>query len=481
MSGEISRQAFVRRALGGLAGAALLGSCRSVAPAVAPTAVSGPPDWDGLRARLDGTLSLPAAADYASAKAVFNTRFLGSTPVAVVAAASVSDVQNAVTFAAANQFGISVRSGGHSYIGASSLDGTVVIDLRRLPPPGEVRAIRDAVTLAPAATLDAVQTTLAGRGRSIPSGSCPTVGLAGLSLGGGLGSDARLRGLTCDSLVSASVVLPSGEVVTASAEDHDDLFWALRGGGGVGVVTSLTLRTYPVTDRDVVTLTFPMESAATVILGWHDWIRAVNREVWGMVNITVGGGPAHCTVILATPPGTGSTVAATMLSASGVRAASNRTRTLNRSDFLHYFEGGAAAWVPRAFVAGSDIVSEMTSAAADSIVAALTAWSGSAGAATAVIESLSGAVDDVEPAGSAFPWRRQAACIQWYTEAPVGVAGPWLTDAHQALGSSSVGGYLNYLEAGDSLQRYLGPNLERFNAIRHKYDPAGLMRSGLPG
>ena len=105
------------------------------------------------------------------------------------------------------------------------------------------------------------------RAARFPRGSCPTVGVAGLTLGGGLGSDARLAGLTCDALVSASVVLPSGETVTASADDHADLFWALRGGGGgnFGVVTSLTFRTFPVTDRDVVTLAFPLGSAAAVI------------------------------------------------------------------------------------------------------------------------------------------------------------------------------------------------------------------------
>lgn len=87
------------------------------------------------------------------------------------------------------------------------------------------------MTVSPATDLDSVQTALASRGRSIPSGSCPTVAVAGLALGGGLGSDARLHGLTCDTLVSAALVLPSGEMLSASADDHPDVFWALRGGG----------------------------------------------------------------------------------------------------------------------------------------------------------------------------------------------------------------------------------------------------------
>jgi hypothetical protein len=137
--------------------------------------------------------------------------------------------------------------------------------------------------------------------------------------------------------------------------------------------------------------------------------------------------------------------------------------------------------VPRPFVAGSDIVGEMTSAAADSIVAAMSAWPRSAGSATAVVESLSGAIDDIDPAGSAFPWRQQAASVQWYTEAPSDAATSWLTGAHHALASASVGGYINYPETGDPLARYLGPNLARFNTIRQKYDPSALMRSGIGG
>lgn len=477
MPGQISRQAFVRRTLGGLVGAILLGSCRKATPPAASTPST--PDWTALGDELDGSLILPSDTQYAAAKGIFNSRFSGSTPAAVVAAGSIADVQKALTFASSNRIGVSARSGGHSYIGASSLDATLVIDLRRLP--GRVDVGNDTVTLSPAADLDSVQTALASRGQSIPSGSCPTVGVAGLTLGGGLGSDARLHGLTCDTLLSASLVLPTGDVVTASADDHPDLFWALRGGGGgnLGVVTSLTFRTFAVTDRDVVTMTFPTEAAAAVVAGWQAWQSAADRDIWGMVNITVGDGPGRCTVILASAPGSGPSVAGEMLAAAGLSASSTRSRTMNRLDFVHYFEGGDAARAPRAFTAGSDIISEMSLATADSIVTAMSAWPTGAGSATAVVESLSGAVGDLDPTATAFPWRRQAASIQWYTESGSDATGGWLTAAHRALGSASVGGYINYPESGQPLGRYLGPNLQRFNAIRQKYDPAGVMRSGI--
>jgi FAD/FMN-containing dehydrogenase len=428
-------------------------------------------------------VSLPSSPDYAAAKSIFNARFDDSAPAAVVTVKSTNDVSSAVEFAATKAVKVSVRSGGHSYVGASAANGSMVIDLRQLPSEITYDG-HEFATIPAAAQLDSVQTTLALHGRSIPSGSCPTVGIAGLTLGGGLGADARLSGLTCDALVSAAVVLPSGESITASADDHADLFWALRGGGGnPGVVTSFTFRTFPVADREVTTLVFPAATTAQAIFGWHEWLHTADRAIWGMVNITADAGSQRCTIVLATPAGDGQSRAADLSTAIGVQPVSTMTRTLNRMDFVHYFEGGSQATQPRSFVAGSDIIGDMTPTAADSIVAATSAWPGDAGAATAVIESLSGAVADASPGDTAFPWRRQAACVQWYTEPPapadVETASAWLGDAHAAVQAHSAGGYVNYVETDEPASRYFGDNTDRLAAIRQKYDPAGLMHSGM--
>ena len=357
----------------------------------------------------------------------------------------------------------------------------MIIDLRQLPGGISYDEDRGLATISAATQLDSVQTSLAAYDRSIPSGSCPTVGIAGLALGGGLGCDARRSGLTCDALVSASVVLPSGEAITASADDHADLFWALRGGGGgnFGVVTSFTFRTFPATDRDIATLVFPEGTTAQAIAGWHEWLHSAERAIWGMVNITAGSGSGGCTIVLATPAGDGPGRASDLSAAIGVHPVSNTNRTFNRIDFVQYFEGGAQATQPRAFVAGSDIIGEMTATAAESIVAATSAWPQAAGSATTVIESLSGSVSDVDSGDTAFPWRRQAASVQWYTEAAVESANEWLASAHAAVQAYSVGGYVNYLEPDTPASRYFGDNLARLAAVRQKYDPDGLMYSGM--
>ena len=370
MTREISRQAFVRGALGAVAAGALLGSCRPTPEAAPPAAgsltsstVSGLRDWAALDDAIEGRVVLPSSADYTAAKNLFNSRFDDSTPAAVVVVQSIDDVQRVVEFAARNGIKVAARSGGHSYIGASAANSAMIIDLRQLPGGISYDEDRGLATISAATQLDSVQTSLAAHDRSIPSGSCPTVGIAGLALGGGLGCDARRSGLTCDALVSASVVLPSGEAINASADDHADLFWALRGGGGgnFGVVTSFTFRTFPATDRDIDTLVFPEGATAQAIAGWHEWLHNADHAIWGMVNITAGSGSGGCTIVLATPARDGPGRASDLSAAIGVHPVSNTSRTLNRIDFVHYFEGGAQATQPRAFVAGSDIIGEMTS------------------------------------------------------------------------------------------------------------------------
>lgn len=497
MAQEVSRQAFLRTA-GLLAAGTLLSGCRTrvtAGPATAASATSAttttastvtaaPRDWTVLADAIGGHVVLPSEGDFTTAKAIFNSRFDGSAPVAVVVPTSPDDVRQALTFATQNGLKVAARNGGHSYIGDSAATDAMVIDLRQLPTGINYDDATQLATISAGAELSSVQLALNGHGRSIPTGSCPTVGVSGLTLGGGLGADARRWGLTCDALVSATVVLPSGETVTASQDEHDDLYWALRGGGGghFGVATSFTFRTFPVADRDVVTLVFPEGSAAQAILGWHEWIGATDRANWSMVNLTAADTGLRCSIVSATSAGNGASVASNLIAAVGTAPVGNTIRTLNHMDFVDYFSGGDAATIPRAVVAGSDVVGEMTSTAADSIVAATSARSQDMGSATVVIESLTGAVRDVDTGGSAFPWRRQDACLQWYTEPSsdsVDAAKSWLASAHHTLGTTSVGGYVNYVEAGDPPARYFADNVPRLTTVRQKYDPNQVMYSSV--
>ncbi|EPQ49084.1 MULTISPECIES: FAD-dependent oxidoreductase [Mycobacterium] len=477
----ISRQTFLRGAAAATAaglGSALFGSARAVAEPV-----SG---WSALASSIGGRVLLPSnGASFTSGKQVFNSLYNNSNPAAVVTVTSQADVEKAVAFAAANKLKIAPRGGGHSYIGASTAVGAMVIDLRGLPGGVNFDAGSGTVTVPAGVSLTDVHQVLAGAGRAIPTGSCPTVGVGGLALGGGMGADSRHAGLTCDALRSATVVLPSGETVTASAEDHPDLFWALRGGGGgnFGVTTAMTFETFPVADSDVVRVDFTPSSAAQVLAGWQTWLAAADRDTWGLVDMSVSAAQANCHVLATCPAGAGRGVADAIKSVVGAQPTGIETKTFNHMELVKYLAGGSSASSPRGFVAGSDVIGTVNSAAAQAIVAAVGKWPPASGRASALVDTLTGAVGDIDPTATAFPWRRQSAVVQWYVETPssgqTAAATKWINSAHQAVQQFSVGGYVNYLEANTAPSRYFGSNLSRLTQIRQRYDPSRLMYSGL--
>jgi FAD/FMN-containing dehydrogenase len=405
------------------------------------------------------------------------------TPAAVVTATSPADVQKAMTFASANNLKVAPRGGGHSYVGASTANGAMVLDLRQLPGDVSYDAATGLVTVTPATSLYAMHQVLAAAGRGIPTGTCPSVGAAGHALGGGLGAHSRHAGLMCDALRSATVVLPSGQAVTASANSQPDLFWALRGGGGgnFGVTTSLTFATFPTGEVDAVNLNFPAQSFAQVLLGWQSWLRTADRSNWALADAIVDAMGTHCRILATCPAGSGNSVASAITSAVGIQPAGVENHTFNYLDLVNYLAVGNLNPSPLGYVGGSDVFATLTPAAAQGIAAAVDAFPRGAGRMLAIMHALDGALADVPAGASAFPWRRQSSLVQWYVETgdPSAASG-WLSTAHRAVQPYSVGGYVNYLEANQSPARYFGPNLSQLAAVRQKYDPGRVMFSGMP-
>src|SRR3984893_15869849 len=210
----ISRQTFLRAAAGALAAGTVFGPVR----ATADPNTSG---WCGLSAAIGGQLLTPGdGPQFATAKQVFNTNYNGSTPAAVVTVTSAADVQRAMAFAAAHNLKVAPRSGGHSYIGASTANGAMVLDLRQLPGEANYDASTGQATGTRATSLYTMHWPLGAAVRGIPTGTGPSVGAAGHALGGGMGAQSRHAGLLCDQLTSASVVLPGGQAVAASAASN---------------------------------------------------------------------------------------------------------------------------------------------------------------------------------------------------------------------------------------------------------------------
>ncbi|MEB4209304.1 FAD-binding oxidoreductase [Mycobacterium sp. 94-17] len=475
MAREFSRQAFLRGAVGALATGAVLGAPRVAAD---PRATG----WESLSTALGGKVLLPDSPQFAGAKQVFNTNYNGLTPAAVVTPTSAADVQKAMAFAAAHNLKVAPRSGGHSYIGASTANGAMVLDLRQLPGDANYDAATGQVTVTPATSLYTMHRTLAAAGRGVPTGTCPSVGAAGHALGGGMGAQSRHAGLLCDQLTSASVVLPSGQAVTASAANNPDLFWALRGGGGgnFGVTTALTFATFPTKDVDVVNLNFPPQSFAQVLVGWQNWLRTADRNSWALADATVDGMGTRCRILATCPAGSGNSAAAAITQAVGLQPSGTETHTFNYMDLVNYLAVGNLNPQPLGYVGGSDVFATVNAGVAQGIASAVNAFPRGAGRMLAIMHAMDGALATVAPGATAFPWRRQSALVQWYVETgDPAAATNWLSTAHQAVQQYSVGGYVNYIEANQSPSRYFGPNLSRLSAVRQKYDPGRVMFSGL--
>jgi FAD/FMN-containing dehydrogenase len=200
---------------------------------------------DALRKNLLGPIITPQDAEYDRARRVWNKAYVRQ-PALIVRAMDSMDVIRSVSFARERDLPFAIRSGGHSLAGFGSTDGGLVLDLSLLK-----RITLDSTTgvacVQPGVTSEELAPRAAEYGLGLSTGDAPTVGIGGLTLGGGIGFMVRKYGLSIDSLLSAEVVTANGRFVTASATEHPDLFWALRGGGGnFGVVTNLRFQLRPV-------------------------------------------------------------------------------------------------------------------------------------------------------------------------------------------------------------------------------------------
>ncbi|WP_052684325.1 FAD-binding oxidoreductase, partial [Lentzea aerocolonigenes] len=245
-------------------------------------------NWAKLRKRLGDRLVLPQDAGYDQLRLPYNHVYANRRPAAIARCVSPQDVQACLDFASHERIPIAARSGKHSYAGYSVPEHGLVADLGGM---ADVRVDGSSARVGAGARLIDVYEGIGGAGRALPAGSCGTVGIGGLTLGGGIGVIGRKYGLTCDHLTSARIVTPDGCHRTVSAHEEPDLFWALRGGGGgnFGIVTSFTFRTDPAPDLAVFSLQYPAGATADVFDAWQEWIATTPDELWSGCGITATG------------------------------------------------------------------------------------------------------------------------------------------------------------------------------------------------
>jgi FAD/FMN-containing dehydrogenase len=448
---------------------------------------------------------LPGDPSYPTAKLVYDLRFADISPAGIAYCASPTDVQRCVDFARRHALPITARSGGHSYGGYSTGTG-LVVDVTKM----SVVSVATAGPHGPTATVGTgallvdVYDQLASAGMLLPAGSCPTVGIAGLTLGGGVGVVSRKYGLTCDNLQSIEIVTADGTLIRADPGSHPDLLWASQGGGGgnFGIVTSFTFGVHPIPELSLFTLQWPWAAAADVLGAWQHWAPDAPDELWSncqLLSAGTTGQQVRSTGAYVGTPGMLSSLLQPFQQAVGIAPT---YRYVGSDQYLAamLIEGGCEGLtVPQchlpqqnpagtlsrsAFAAKSAYVATAMPAAGLQVTAQLVtdlhaSQPGVGGGL--VFDAYGGIVNRVAPDATAFV-HRSALCaiessVSWGpnpTAAAVAAGQEWLAHAAAALTPYTDGSaYQNYIDPtlADWQQAYYGANLDRLVRIKHAYDP----------
>ena len=454
-----------------------------------------------LARRLDGDILVRGDAAYKGARVLFNTRFDSVKPRAVVFCQSLEDVERTIRWARKHSVRIAPRSGGHSYGGYSTTPG-VVVDVSRLNHVS-VDRLRRAAIGAGTRLID-VYEQLWERGLTVPGGTCPTVGIAGLALGGGIGFAARKLGLTCDNLLEATVVLGNGRAVVCDAREHADLYWALRGGGGgnFGIVTRLVFRTHRVDRVSTYSLEWPWADARRVVAAWQRLAPHAPDGLFSVLNLNASGGSAprvtsagqlfgaadrlHALVQPLADAGTPTrftVTARTYMDAARMWAGCSRTVAE-----CHLQPQGHLA--RSTFKGKSDFVNRgkpLSARGIDVLVRQIESrHSGGPGRGIVLLDSYGGAINRVPKGATAFVHRNALFSLQylayWEASDPPAVAAAnlrWLRRVRGAMHPFVSGfAYQNYIdpELASWRHAYYGSNLKRLVAVKRRYDPTNVFR-----
>jgi FAD/FMN-containing dehydrogenase len=432
-----------------------------------------------LREQLRGRVFLPGEEGYDDARKVFNA-MIDRRPALIVRCAGVADVIAAVNFARAASMLVSVRGGGHNVAGHAVCDGGVVIDLSamrgvRVDPRSRTARAEGGSTWG-----DFDHATQAF-GLATTGGIVPSTGIAGLTLGGGIGYLNRKYGLACDNLLSADVVTADGQLLTASAIENEDLFWGLRGGGGnLGVVTSLEYKVHPVGPVLGGELVYPLDQAKEALRFYRDWTSKAPDEVRADPTLVSGpDGPGLAIIVCycgAVDEGEkvlqplrrfGSPMVDTIAPAP-YGTVQNLLTQVFQPGLRHYWK--------------SSFVREFSDEAIEAIVDSFASAVPPPFAAVA-IEHLGGAISRVGEGDTAFSQRHATHSLLvlrvWQDPAESAENMAWGRACYDAAEPFLENGvYVNYLgdEGEARVRAAYGANYERLVEVKTRYDPANLFR-----
>jgi FAD/FMN-containing dehydrogenase len=431
---------------------------------------------------LSGPVLAPGDPGYDEARRVHNG-LIDKHPGVIARCLHTADVADAVNFGTSEGLEISVRGGGHSVAGKAVTEGGLMIDLS-LMRGIHVDPVRSAARAQPGVTVGELDRATAAFGLATPSGVVSSTGIAGLTLGGGIAWLMGKHGMAIDNLLSAEVVLASGEVVTASEVTDPDLFWALRGGGGnFGVVTSFEYRTHPLAGVLGGPVLHPLTAAPQLFSFYRDFAADLPDELStqaAFLHAPDGSGAKLCAVAVChagddadraeadvRPLREFGSPAADMIERMPYPAVNTGFDWLSPAGALAYWKSG--------------FFSELSDAAVEVMAAAFER--APSGLCALVIEDFHGAVTRVPPTATAYPHRERGYNLflisHWTDPAQTDTGIAWARETFDALSPYMADrAYTNYLSADDydRVRQAYGPNYERLVELKRRYDPDNVFR-----
>jgi FAD/FMN-containing dehydrogenase len=430
-----------------------------------------------LANRVTGSVLAPDHGSYDVARAVHNG-LIDRKPAVIVRARSAEDVVAALAFARNGGLEVSVRGGGHNVAGRAVTEGGVMIDLAEMKNV-TVDPERGTATAQGGVTWNELNEAAAVHGLAVTGGAVSSTGIAGYTLGGGLGWLMGKYGLACDNLDAVELVTASGDVLQVDADSHPDLLWALRGGGGnFGVATAFTYRMHPVSTVAGGLIAHPLDAAPELLRFYRDAVADASDD------LTVFAGLVHA------PDGSGTKLAALVLCHAGGPEASAR----ELAPFLSFGTPVMTAVGPMPYPQMNTLLdagyptgslnywlSSFTEGLPDALIdTALERFASVPSTMTGILlEHFHGAVTRVAPTDTAVPHREAG----WNLLIPSVWTDPsatednirWTRETHAALAPHlAARRWLNYLgddQADDAVQAAYGPNYDRLRDVKRRYDP----------
>ncbi len=425
---------------------------------------------------LTGHVVLPGSPGYDEARKNYNGRF-NKFPIIIVYCRAVQDVINAILWVRSNHLPFRIRGGGHSYEAFSLVDGGLVIDvsgLLELQIDKESQIMR----VGPGHRLLPLYGKLWDQGMVIPGGTCPTVSVTGLTLGGGYGLLSRLFGMTCDSLLEVEMVTAQGEIIRADENQHSDLLWACRGGGdgNFGVITSFTFRLHPIGNVARYRMTWDFADLKKVVRYWQSWAPYTDPRI---------------TPLLALPAQNQGDLRSNGVFVGSEQELREIIRPLQEATQPKIAEFYSTTWLEAAQLFGGYIVRQekfknssayiyepLPDEAIDVLIHNLQTAPGHANVVT--LDTYGGAIGQVPADATAFPHRKALFVLQYlsyWMQDPEAVKNiHWIERFRQSMLPYTKGAYRDYVDSliADWPQAYFGENLGKLKRVKQIYDPENL-------